>query len=130
MKIAAGYLLMKDRSNFHRKFLESDFERPDYGTREKPLALDIKNGPQNIVVYNSQGQDVEEIVSFFLDGIESRRQVCVQDPGGGLLPVQFSPTWTTDGFVRLEKHFMEGSFLARLPAMSVSKFTVQLCENR
>ena len=130
MKIAAGYLLMKDQTNFHRKFLESDFERPDYGTREKPLALDIRNGPQNIVVFNSQGQDVEDLVTFFLDGVESRRQVCVRDAHGVRLPVQFSPTWTTEGFVRLEKHFMEGSFLAKLPAMSVTKFTVHLCNQK
>ena len=43
---------MKDRAQFQRKFLESDFERPDYGSREKPLPLDIKSGFQHIVVYN------------------------------------------------------------------------------
>ena len=48
---------LQDRAQFQRKFLESDFERPDYGSREKPLALDIKSGSQHIVVFNSLGQN-------------------------------------------------------------------------
>ena len=52
LKNAAQYVLLQDRSFFHRKFLESDFERPDYGSRSKPLALDLKNGAQHIVVIN------------------------------------------------------------------------------
>jgi len=127
MKISSQYLLMKDRAQFQRKFLESDFERPDYGSREKPLALDIKSGSQHIVVFNSLGQESEEIVTFFLDGIDSA--VCVQNSQGDFLPVQFSPTWTTEGFIRLEKHFMEGSFFAKLPPLSVTKFTVGLCSH-
>lgn len=127
MKMSAQYLLMKDRTAFQRRFLESDFERPDYGSREKPLALDIRNGAQNIILYNSLAQDKTEVASFFLDGIDSRRDVCLRNPQGQLIPVQFNPTWTTDGFVRLEKHFMEVSFFAHLPALSVSKYTVHLC---
>ena len=52
LKNAAQYVLLQDRSFFHRKFLESDFERPDYGSRSKPLALDLKNGAQHIVAIN------------------------------------------------------------------------------
>ena len=74
------------------------------------------------------GQESEEIVTFFLDGIDSA--VCVQNSQGDFLPVQFSPTWTTEGFIRLEKHFMEGSFFAKLPPLSVTKFTVGLCSHK
>ena len=56
LKNAAQYVLLQDRHMFHRKFLESDFERPDYGTREKPISLDLKNGAQHIVVINSLGK--------------------------------------------------------------------------
>ena len=70
MKNGVQYLLYTDRNSFQRKFLESDFERPDYGSREKPLALDIRNGAQHIIVYNSHGQDSDEVVSFFLEGIK------------------------------------------------------------
>ncbi len=47
--------------------LESDYERPDYESREKPLPLDLKPGPQYLVVVNSLGQDQDEVISFFLD---------------------------------------------------------------
>lgn len=130
MKNSAQFLLLKDRGLFPRKFLESDFERPDYGSREKPLPIDIRNGAHNVIVVNSQGQDVDEVVSFFLDDIQSRSEVCVRDENGLRLPVQFSPTWTTEGFVRLEKHFVEVSFLTRLPALSITKFTVHLCTDK
>ena len=80
--------------------------------------------------YSNIGQDMEEVVFFFLDGIQSRGQVCVRDENGQRIPVQFSPTWTTEGFVRLEKYFMEVSFLTRLPALSVTKFTVHLCTEK
>ena len=73
---------------------------------------------------------MEEVVFFFLDGIQSRGQVCVRDENGQRIPVQFSPTWSTEGFVRLEKYFMEVSFLTRLPALSVTKFTVHLCTEK
>ena len=130
LKSSAQFVLLQDRSTFHRKILESDFERPTYETRAKPLALDLKNGAQHIVVVNSLGQDSDEIVTFFLDGIKSRGQVCVFDENGRRLGIQFSPTWTTEGFVRLEKYFSEVSFLTRLPALSVTKFTVQLCSEK
>ena len=130
MKTSAQYILLQDRSLFQRKFLESDYERPDYGSREKPLALDVKNGAHILVVLNSHAQDVDEMVSFFVENLDSRKNLCVRDPQGRVLPVQFSPTWTTEGFIRLEKSFLEVSFLARLPAMSVSKFTVHLCNDK
>ena len=130
MKTSAQYILLKDRSLFQRKFLESDYERPDYGSREKPLSLDIKNGAQILVVLNSHAQDVDEMVSFFVENLDSRKNLCVRDPQGRVLPVQFSPTWTTEGFIRLEKSFLEVSFLARLPALSVTKFTVHLCNDK
>ena len=76
----------------------------------------------------SLGQESEEVVTFFVDGIDSA--VCVQDAQGAFLPVQFSPTWTTEGFIKLEKHFMEGSFLAKLPPLSITKFTISLCSHK
>lgn len=130
LKTSAQYILLQDRSLFQRKFLESDYERPDYGSREKPLSLDVKNGAQILVVLNSHGQDVDEMVSFFVENLDSRKNLCVRDPQGRVLPVQFSPTWTTEGFIRLEKSFLEVSFLARLPALSVTKFTVHLCNDK
>ncbi len=130
MKISAQYLLMTDRKNdFQRRFLESDYSRPDYGSREKPLALDVKDGPRYIVLFNNQGQAIDEVVSFFLDGISDRKEICVQDPLGNFLPVQFNPTWTTEGFIRLEKHFMEVSFIARMPALSLNKFKITICHD-
>ena len=66
-KLVKSYFssFLQDRAQFQRKFLESDFERPDYGSREKPLALDIKSGSQHIVVFNSLGQNLESILVFF-----------------------------------------------------------------
>ena len=67
-KLVKSYFssFLQDRAQFQRKFLESDFERPDYGSREKPLALDIKSGSQHIVVFNSLGQNSSPFAhSFF-----------------------------------------------------------------
>jgi hypothetical protein len=47
--VVVQYLLEKKdahESRFDTRYLTSDYERPDFGSQPKPLALDLKSGDQ------------------------------------------------------------------------------------
>ena len=82
--------------------------------------------PAILTVFNQQNHAKQEAISIFVETFD----VCIEDPEGKSLNYQLNPTWNSSGFFKLDTNFVEISFTADLPPLSISKFKVTQCDKK
>ncbi len=125
----------------------NDFDRAAYQVPPSPLPLRLPpNSPSStavdgsaVLVFNPLAEPAREVISVFVEaGSGGLGDICARDAEGNEMEVQVNPTWNTaahgvgqgGGSYRLDVSFLEVSFVAELPPLSINRIVVSRCEKR
>ena len=121
-------LIQKPNTNFQQNFIISELERDNSNRLPRKTASQVKPGKNvDFVLYNSLAQERMEVVLLRT----TTKNVKIINHNGNVLPYQINPVFNVtehpDTMARkvvVSKREYEVMFVAKLPALSLSTFTL------
>jgi len=124
-EITAQYLLQENHSELSTSgALRHIMWRGKEGTIFQNTLDIVVTQEHRLVVVNSLLQDGEEVVGVRTNS----HSVCVHDAEGNELEVQIAPSYNSEHQARLDLGLFDVMFLANLPALSLTTFTLTFCD--